>query len=114
VKDIYTAMIIGGVVLLIFNFTHIVGAYILSRYDKDSNEVDNISLISIKGYLFLYPKKSSLIESLWCLILTAAYGALMVYVVHPHTMILIFGKDNIPLAIGCSILIGFSGYSLIS
>ena len=67
------------------------------------------------GYLFLFPAKSGMIELALCAVLTFAYGALMVYAVHPTTLGYFFSDDrDLASAVPLLIFIGLSGFSLFS
>ena len=115
VADRMTAGIIAGCLLGVCNMFIICGSHAATSMNEGEQDDDeNISCFSAKGYLFLFPKKGA-IESVWCIIVTFLYGALMTYMLHSRTFF-VFEMTEIEngALVYCLIFIGLAGYSLFS
>lgn len=121
-NDRKTAVIIGGIVPLIINFILQITSYaIQSRLSKRAN-IDpdqDESCCGTRGYLFLFPSRSSLTEVICVVFLTGIYGSLMTYFIHDQTFQNLnrdsgMNKSNIIYYVITIITIVLSSYSLFS
>ena len=115
-------VIMGGAVPLVLNLVLMAYAYHLvnaqqARKEPDVavGDEDVVSCCSKSGYLFLFPARSGKAEIALCALLTFAYGALMVYVLHPTTLTYFFDDDrDLASLIPLLIFVGLSSFSLFS
>jgi hypothetical protein len=81
------AVIIGGIIPLIINFILQIVSYVIQRRLSKKPLIDSLdeSCCGIKGYLFLFPSRSSFTEVIFVVFLTGIYGSLMTYFIHDQT-----------------------------
>ena len=110
--EVTEACIIGGGILFTLNLI----AMTISKLIKGdvSEAEEDTGCFTKQGFLFLFPKREGIVEMIWSLLVTFGYGAGMTYALRPETMIFHRGEDNLGMAIGCSIIMGLTWYSLIS
>lgn len=121
-KDRKTAVIIGGIVPLIINFILQITSYVIQRRESKRANIDpdqDESCCGTRGYLFLFPSRSSLTEVIWVVFLTGIYGSLMTYFIHEQTFVNLnrdsgMNKSNSTYYVITIITIVLSSYSLFS
>ena len=108
------AMLIGGIALLALNMGQQAIAHVCaSKLDGKEEGEENVSFMSARGFLFLHPKKSSPLETIWCFIVAFGYGVMMTYAIHPVTFIMTSGQDNVGMAIVIALFTGMSGHCIL-
>lgn len=100
--DSIVASVAAGAVLLVINLFLNAASYVME-------ESDDTSCMSKGGFLFLFPKKQSMLHMTVCLVHTFLFGALVEYAYHPQTT-----EVSTRLLIVGMITTALSSYSLFS
>jgi hypothetical protein len=89
----------------------------VARCALSASQADEIETVG-DAFKWLFPSKSGPAEWVWATVVTYAYGAGMTYALHPATLSLFWGEQDVPWEFADSapflVLAGLTSYSLFS